>query len=106
MVNSDRTDVAIVGAGFSGIAIAEHLRRVSVDHLVLERRPEVGGTWYDNRYPGCRCDVPSHLYSLSFALNPNWSETYSPQREIWRYLHRTAGDLGQSSITRSGTAVE
>ena len=52
----------------------------------MERRSSVGGTWYDNSYPGCRCDVPSNLYSFSFAPNPNWSETFSAQPEIERYL--------------------
>jgi cation diffusion facilitator CzcD-associated flavoprotein CzcO len=84
-------DVAIVGAGFSGIAMAVELRRSGRDDFVLlERGHDIGGTWRDNSYPGCRCDVPSHLYSFSFAPNPAWSSTFSPQGEIWAYLRDVA----------------
>src|SRR5437763_567743 len=86
--------VAIVGAGFGGIGASVVLGRAGVEHVVLERTDELGGTWRDNRYPGCRCDVPSHLYSFSFAPNPEWSETYSTQWEIQEYLRRTAKDFG------------
>jgi cation diffusion facilitator CzcD-associated flavoprotein CzcO len=64
------------------------------DFVVLERAGEIGGTWRDNVYPGCQCDVPSHLYSFSFALNPEWSRTYSTQPEILDYLRRCADDAG------------
>jgi cation diffusion facilitator CzcD-associated flavoprotein CzcO len=57
---------------------------------VLERHDDVGGTWWANTYPGCACDVPSHLYSFSFAPNPEWSQTYTPQPEIRAYLQRCA----------------
>jgi cation diffusion facilitator CzcD-associated flavoprotein CzcO len=91
----EEVDVAIVGAGFSGIAMAVRLRRAGrPDFLVLERSGSVGGTWRDNTYPGCACDVPSHLYSLAFAPNPDWSSTYSPQAEIWAYLERVAREQG------------
>ena len=77
----------IVGTGFSGIGMAIRLlREGDRDFVLLERAGEVGGTWRDNTYPGCRCDVPSHLYSFSFAPNPNWSSTFSPQPEILAYL--------------------
>jgi cation diffusion facilitator CzcD-associated flavoprotein CzcO len=84
--------VAIVGSGFSGIgaAIALSNEGYGDDLILLERRSNVGGTWYDNSYPGCRCDVASNLYSFSFAPNPNWSETYSAQPEIERYLQAIA----------------
>ena len=84
--------IAIVGAGFSGLATAIALSNEGYgdDLILLERRSEVGGTWYDNSYPGCRCDVPSNLYSFSFAPNPNWTETFSAQPEIERYLQATA----------------
>jgi cation diffusion facilitator CzcD-associated flavoprotein CzcO len=85
---------AIVGTGFAGIGAAIGLDRLGIDHVVLERAKSLGGTWRDNRYPGCRCDVPSHLYSFSFAPNPDWSETYSPQPEIERYLQHTAESYG------------
>src|SRR5437762_2147533 len=85
------TEIAIVGAGFSGIAMAVELKRSGrEDFVLLERGHDVGGTWRDNSYPGCACDVPSHLYSFSFAPNPEWSSTFSPQEEIWSYLRDVA----------------
>jgi cation diffusion facilitator CzcD-associated flavoprotein CzcO len=100
-------DVAIVGAGFSGIATAVELKRAGRDDfVVLERGPDIGGTWRDNTYPGCACDVPSHLYSFSFAPNPDWSSTFSPQPEIWAYLRRVAQDEGIYQHTAFGCEVE
>jgi cation diffusion facilitator CzcD-associated flavoprotein CzcO len=79
--------VVIVGTGFSGLGLAIRLKQHGMENFVLlERADDVGGTWRDNTYPGCACDVPSHLYSFSFAPNPNWSRHFSPQREIWAYL--------------------
>ena len=87
--------VAIVGSGFSGLAMAIRLKQEGMDDfVVLERAGEVGGTWRDNTYPGCGCDVPSHLYSFSFAPNPDWSHVYSRQPEIQRYLRRCAAEAG------------
>jgi cation diffusion facilitator CzcD-associated flavoprotein CzcO len=86
---STEVDVAIVGAGFSGLGAAIRLKRAGwTDFVVLEQADEVGGTWRDNTYPGCACDVPSHLYSFSFSPNPRWSRTHSEQPEIWDYLRR------------------
>jgi cation diffusion facilitator CzcD-associated flavoprotein CzcO len=96
-------DVVVVGAGFSGLAMARELRRRGHrDFVVLERADDVGGVWRDNTYPGCACDVPSHLYSFSFALNPEWSSTYSPQPEIHAYLKRTAEQEGLLDRVRLG----
>ena len=96
-------DVLVVGAGFSGLAMAHRLREAGFDDvLVLERGHEVGGTWRDNSYPGCMCDVPSHLYSLSFALNPNWTSTFSPQAEIQQYLRGVARDHDLDRFVRTG----
>jgi cation diffusion facilitator CzcD-associated flavoprotein CzcO len=79
--------VAIVGAGFSGLGMAIRLKQQGYhDFIVLERADDAGGTWRDNSYPGCACDVQSHLYSFSFAPNPNWSRMFSSQREIRAYL--------------------
>ncbi len=87
--------VGIVGAGFSGLGVAIALRQRGIrDFAVFERAGDIGGTWRDNTYPGCQCDVPSHLYSYSFALNPDWSRTYSTQPEIWAYLQRCARRFG------------
>ncbi|RNL85528.1 flavin-containing monooxygenase [Halostreptopolyspora alba] len=85
--------VAIIGTGFAGLGMAARLKRDGLDDLVLlERANDVGGTWRDNTYPGAACDVPSHLYSLSFRRNPGWSRSFSGQPEIWRYLRKTAED--------------
>jgi cation diffusion facilitator CzcD-associated flavoprotein CzcO len=86
-------DVVIVGAGFSGLAMGAKLKRAGRENFVIvERAGDVGGVWRDNTYPGAACDVPSHVYSLSFAHNPHWSRTYSHQPEIHRYLQRVARD--------------
>jgi cation diffusion facilitator CzcD-associated flavoprotein CzcO len=83
--------VAIVGSGFSGLGMAVRLaQRGERDYVVLERADEVGGTWRDNRYPGCACDVPSRLYSFSFDQNPAWSRDFATAPEIWAYLRDVA----------------
>jgi cation diffusion facilitator CzcD-associated flavoprotein CzcO len=88
-------DIAIVGSGFSGLAMAVRLLNAGMrDFVLLERGGDVGGTWRDNSYPGCACDVPSHLYSLSFAPNPGWTSTFSPQAEIQAYLRSVAHQHG------------
>jgi cation diffusion facilitator CzcD-associated flavoprotein CzcO len=86
--------VAIIGAGFGGIGTSIKLAERGIDHVIFEKMDDVGGTWWANKYPGCRCDVPSHLYSFSFALNPEWSDTFSLQPEIQRYLRKVAQDFG------------
>ena len=83
--------VAIIGSGFSGLGLAVKLKQAGIDDfIILERAGDLGGTWRDNTYPGCQCDVQSNLYSFSFAPNPAWSRTYSPQAEIWEYLRLVA----------------
>jgi cation diffusion facilitator CzcD-associated flavoprotein CzcO len=99
-------DVAVIGAGFSGLGTAFRLKQEGYDFVVLERGEDVGGTWHWNTYPGCGCDVPSHLYSFSFAPNPDWTRTYSRQSEIRDYLHRFADEFGVREHVRTGTAVE
>ncbi|NKQ58597.1 NAD(P)/FAD-dependent oxidoreductase [Amycolatopsis sp. K13G38] len=85
------TGVIIVGTGFSGLGMAIQLRKQGRDDFViLEKAHEVGGTWRDNSYPGCACDIQSHMYSFSFEQNPNWTRSFSPQPEIWDYLRRVA----------------
>jgi cation diffusion facilitator CzcD-associated flavoprotein CzcO len=99
-------DIAIIGAGFSGLGMAIRLRSQGIDDfVVLERHDDVGGTWWANTYPGCACDVPSHLYSFSFAPNPDWSQTYSPQHEIHSYLQRCAAEHDLYRSIRLGTTV-
>src|SRR4051794_19325033 len=75
------------------------------DFVVLERGEDVGGTWWFNTYPGCGCDVPSHLYSFSFAPNPEWTRTYSKQGEIEAYLQRVAADFDITRHVRLNTTV-
>lgn len=104
---SERIRTAIIGAGFSGIGAGIRLRRAGQrDFIVLERSPDVGGTWWDNTYPGCRCDVPSNLYSYSFLPNPEWPETFSPRAEIQAYLRRCAEQEGLLEHIRFGVALE
>ena len=99
--------VAIVGTGFSGLGMAIRLKQDGEDDFVLlERAADIGGTWRDNSYPGCRCDVPSHLYSFSFAPNPNWSSTFSPQAEILDYLKDCAERFGVMPHVRFDTELE
>lgn len=87
--------VLIAGAGFSGLGAAIRLSKAGIDdYVVVEKARDVGGTWEANSYPGCACDVPSVLYSYSFARNPDWSSTFSPQPEIYAYLQRTAREFG------------
>lgn len=83
--------IGIIGTGFGGLALAKNLIDADIQNFVLfERANEVGGTWRDNTYPGCACDVASNLYSFSFAPNPDWSLTHSPQPEILEYLKGVA----------------
>lgn len=104
---TETVDVAIIGAGFGGIAMAHRLKREGTrTFAMLERADDIGGTWRDNSYPGCACDVPSHLYSLSFALNPDWSRTYSQQPEIHAYLQDVVRKEGLLGHVRFGTEVE
>ncbi|MFG3285092.1 flavin-containing monooxygenase [Streptomyces sp. NPDC048111] len=91
MANGEHVRVAVIGSGFGGLGAAVRLRREGItDFVVLERAGSVGGTWRDNSYPGCACDVPSHLYSFSFAPNPDWPRTFSGQEHIRAYLEHVA----------------
>ncbi|SFO00761.1 Predicted flavoprotein CzcO associated with the cation diffusion facilitator CzcD [Geodermatophilus obscurus] len=98
--------VVVVGSGFSGIGTAVALREAGIDDfVVLERADGLGGTWRDNTYPGAACDVPSHLYSFSFAPKRDWSHVYSRQPEIRSYLEQVAADSGVLPHLRCGTDV-
>ncbi|MCW2166048.1 putative flavoprotein CzcO associated with the cation diffusion facilitator CzcD [Microbacterium hydrothermale] len=99
-------DVAIVGAGFAGLAMAGALRRAGRDDIVvLERAAEVGGTWRDNTYPGVACDVPAHLYSLAAHPNPHWSRTFAAGGEIQQYLRDVADREGLGDRLRLRTPL-
>ena len=97
--------VVVVGAGFGGLAAAHALKRQGEDFAVLEREQEVGGVWRDNSYPGCACDIPSNLYSLSFAPNPTWTRAFSQQSEIRDYLRRVAREHGLLPHIRFGCSL-
>jgi cation diffusion facilitator CzcD-associated flavoprotein CzcO len=98
--------VVIIGAGFGGIGAAIELRRHGFEDLtVLDRAPELGGTWWYNSYPGCVCDVPSHLYSFSFAQRRDWSRMCSPHDEILAYLQGVARDHGVERLVGPNTDV-
>jgi cation diffusion facilitator CzcD-associated flavoprotein CzcO len=87
--------VGVVGAGMAGILSVIKLREAGfTDLVVYEKADRLGGTWRENTYPGIACDVPSHLYSYSFALNPDWTHTFSPGDEIQAYLERVAREHG------------
>ncbi|QGY02736.1 NAD(P)/FAD-dependent oxidoreductase [Methylobacterium mesophilicum SR1.6/6] len=99
--------VLIVGAGFSGLAMAIRCRQAGIGPLlVIEKGDGIGGTWHDNTYPGAACDIPSHLYSLSFAPKADWSRLYAPQAEILAYLRDTAERHGLLPLIRLGTTFE
>ncbi|MEM8684806.1 MAG: NAD(P)-binding protein, partial [Pseudomonadota bacterium] len=83
--DSDVLDVAIIGAGLGGFCMAIRLRDAGITNFrIFEKSGGVGGTWYENTYPGAACDVPSHFYCFSFEPNPDWTRVYSPQPEILR----------------------
>ena len=93
MTNDDNSyNVLIICAGFSGICSAIKLQEAGEnDFLILEKSQGIGGTWWDNTYPGVACDVPSHFYCYSFEPNPRWSRAYSPGSEIQAYVEHCAG---------------
>lgn len=100
-------DAIVIGAGFGGLAAAIKLKRAGFRRLlVLEKANRLGGTWRDNTYPGAACDVPSRLYSYSFALNPNWSRAYSGQKEIQQYMEDVADRFGVRSMIRFRAEVD
>lgn len=88
-------EVLIVGNGFSGLGMAIKLKQAGVqDFLIIDKADSVAGTWRENTYPGCACDVPSHMYSFSFEQNPDWTRMYAPQPEIRAYLERCTDKYG------------
>jgi cyclohexanone monooxygenase len=102
-----RVHILVVGAGFGGLCMAVKLAQAGeADFLVVERGADVGGTWRDNTYPGAACDVPSQLYSYSFAPNPHWTRSFSPQPEIQAYLQGVAERAGVLDPFRFDTDLE
>jgi cation diffusion facilitator CzcD-associated flavoprotein CzcO len=106
MTEHEHVRVAVIGSGFGGLGAAVRLRREGVtDFVVLERAGSVGGTWRDNSYPGCACDVPSHLYSFSFAPNPDWPRVFSGQEHIRAYLEHVTDLFGLRPHIRFDTEL-
>jgi long-chain acyl-CoA synthetase len=100
------TSIAIVGCGFGGLAAAIELKRSGFDNFtIFERASSVGGVWRENTYPGAACDVPSPIYSFSYALKPDWSGLFGKQDEIHRYLDEVASDFGITDHIRFDTEV-
>ncbi len=98
--------IAIIGTGFSGLGMGIKLKEAGYeDFVILEQSDDIGGTWHENHYPGCACDVQSVLYSFSFEQNPNWTRMYAQQAEIKAYLKRCAEKYGLTDHIRLNTHV-
>lgn len=100
-----KISVGVIGAGAGGIAMGIQLAQGGYDFTIFDRADGFGGTWRHNTFPGAACDVPSHLYSYSFALNPRWSKTYANQPEILAYLEKVAEQYGLAAHLRPHTAI-
>ncbi|MEU2254166.1 NAD(P)/FAD-dependent oxidoreductase [Nocardia xishanensis] len=106
MTTTQTLDVAVIGGGFAGIGAAIRLKQRGIENFaILERGAALGGTWRDNTYPGAACDIPSRLYSYSFAPNPNWSQTYSGSAEILGYIEGMAAQYRLRPHVRFGCTV-
>ena len=104
--NISEVEIAIIGTGFSGMGMAIRLQQSGRSNfLILEKASDVGGCWRDNTYPGCCCDIPSHLYSFSFEQSAEWSRKYPPQQEIYHYLQRCAEKHNLIPKIRFGSEV-
>lgn len=100
-------DVIIIGAGFSGICMGIKLKEAGIENfLILESADSVGGTWRENDYPGCACDIPSHLYSFSFEQSSDWSRMFPPQQEIWDYLRHCVDKYELATHLRLNSNVD
>jgi YHS domain-containing protein len=103
-----RLRVVCVGAGAAGLQIAYKAERAleNVDLQIYEKNSDVGGTWLENRYPGCTCDIPSHSYQYTWARNPNWSAYYSSSEEIWQYFKDVAIKYDLEKYVQLNTTVQ
>lgn len=99
--------IVVIGAGASGLNMTRTLRLnlVNFELVVYEKNRDVGGTWYENRYPGCRCDVPSHNYQFSWRPNPEWTNFFSPAEEIEAYLCKICDDDGMRDVIKTSHRV-
>lgn len=108
-VDADRTEnceVVIVGAGLSGLCAAKRLQEAGIPFEIFEKNDQIGGTWYENRYPDCAVDTPNHLYSYSFDPNPNWSRYFSKQPEILEYIRSVARKFDLEKHIRFNSEVD
>jgi 4-hydroxyacetophenone monooxygenase len=101
----DAMSAVIVGSGVFGVAMAARLQELGLPYTVLEKNTDVGGTWFENRYPGCRVDTPNHFYSFSFAPNDSWSHYFSPRAEVFEYVRRCVDTLGIRPHIRFSTTL-
>ena len=97
--------VLIIGAGESGICASIKLTRLGIEHTLIEKNSTVGGTWFENSYPGCGVDTPNHFYQYSFEPNHDWSRYFSQRKEIWQYLEKCADQYGVRQHVRFNTEV-
>ena len=96
----------VIGAGMSGIAAAHRLRQAGITVAVIEKNSDVGGTWFENRYPGCRVDIQNHMYSYSFAQRHDWPYFFSPRPVLHQYFRDCADEFGLMPLIRFNTEVE
>lgn len=105
-VDVECVEVLVLGAGLCGVAAAIGLKRAGIDDVVIvERSDSVGGTWHHNTYPGCAVDIPSHVYSFSYALKPDWSRVYGKQAELEKYIASVVDGFGVRDMVRTQTEV-
>ncbi|KAK2802318.1 hypothetical protein FQN51_004608 [Onygenales sp. PD_10] len=105
--NQRKVRVLTIGAGVSGIMMAHMIQKEceNVEHVVFEKNEDIGGTWLENRYPNCACDVPSHAYVYCFALNPEWPNYFSSSQDIWKYLNRVCNTFDLRKYMTFNTEV-
>jgi cation diffusion facilitator CzcD-associated flavoprotein CzcO len=107
MQQAERRKVVILGAGMSGLCMAIRLKQSGIDDfVVVEQSTGLGGTWWDNRYPGAHVDVPAPLYCFSFAPNPQWTRRFAAAPEIQAYVQRVAEQFGVVPHCRFGRRIE
>ena len=99
------TEVVIIGAGMSGLYAGIQLREAGIPFVILEKNDAVGGTWYENIYPGCGVDTPNHFYSYAFEPNHDWSHYFAKRDELWKYFERVADKYDLRKHIRLGTEV-
>ncbi|EGP86187.1 uncharacterized protein MYCGRDRAFT_60715 [Zymoseptoria tritici IPO323] len=105
--NNRKLRVLTIGGGVSGILMAYQIQKqcANVEHVIYEKNPDIGGTWLENRYPGCACDIPSHAYTYQFALNPDWPRFFSYSPDIWKYLDRVCNTFDLRKYMTFNTEV-